>query len=86
MRCDVVEGEPGIFPEPITRFMRTIGGLFGGRRQRSEDDRAATADAGGTDDPADADRPGTDDRASTADAGASDDPADADRPGTDDKT
>jgi hypothetical protein len=38
MRCDVVEGEPGIFPEPITRFMRTVGGLFGGgrRRERAE--------------------------------------------------
>jgi hypothetical protein len=63
MRCDVVEGEPGIFPEPITRFMRTIGGLFGGgRRQRPDDDQASTAEAGGSGEPADADSPGTDDK------------------------
>jgi hypothetical protein len=24
----VVEGEPGIFPDPISRLMRKIGGLF----------------------------------------------------------
>jgi hypothetical protein len=63
MRCDVVEGEPGIFPEPITRFMRTIGGLFGGsRRRRSDDDRTSTAETGGPGEPADADTPGTDDK------------------------
>jgi hypothetical protein len=63
MRCDVVEGEPGIFPEPITRFMRTIGGLFGGsRRRRSDDDRTSTAESGGPGEPADADTPGTDDK------------------------
>jgi hypothetical protein len=63
MRCDVVEGEPGIFPEPITRFMRTIGGLFGGgRRRRSDDDRASTAETGDAGEPADADSPGTDDK------------------------
>jgi hypothetical protein len=63
MRCDVVEGEPGIFPEPITRFMRSIGGLFGGgRRKRSDDDRASTAETGGSGEPADADTSGTDDK------------------------
>jgi hypothetical protein len=63
MRCDVVEGEPGIFPEPITRFMRTVGGLFGGgRRRRPDDDRASTAETGGSGEPADADSPGTDDK------------------------
>ena len=63
MRCDVVEGEPGIFPEPITRFMRTIGGLFGGgRRQRRDDDRTSTAEVGGSGEPADPDSPGTDDK------------------------
>jgi hypothetical protein len=63
MRCDVVEGEPGIFPEPITRFMRSIGGLFGGgRRKRSDDDRASTAETGGSGEPGDADSPRTDDK------------------------
>jgi hypothetical protein len=33
MRCDVVEGEPGIFPEPVARVLRKIGGLFGGSRR-----------------------------------------------------
>ena len=59
MRCDVVEGEPGIFPEPITRFMRMFGG---GRRRRPDDDRASTAEAGGSGEPADPDSPGTDDK------------------------
>jgi hypothetical protein len=63
MRCDVVEGEPGIFPEPIARFMRTIGGLFGGgKRQPPDHDRASTAETGDSREPADADRPGTDDK------------------------
>ncbi len=45
MRCDVVEGEPGIFPEPITRFMRTIGGLFGGGKPRkSAEDQSSTGE------------------------------------------
>ena len=33
VRCDVVEGEPGIFPEPVARVLRKIGGLFGGNRR-----------------------------------------------------
>lgn len=31
----IVEGEPGIFPDPVARVMRTIGGWFG-RRDRAE--------------------------------------------------
>ena len=37
----IVEGEPGIFPEPVARIMRSIGGLF--RRTPSSD--AATPEA-----------------------------------------
>jgi hypothetical protein len=33
MRYGIVEGEPGIFPDPIARVFRAIGGLFGGRRK-----------------------------------------------------
>jgi hypothetical protein len=63
MRCDVVEGEPGIFPEPVARVMRSIGGLFGGsRRRRSDDDRASNPETGGSGEPTDADTPGTDDK------------------------
>ena len=61
MRCDVVEGEPGIFPEPVARVMRSIGGLFGGsRRRRSDDDRASTAEAADPGEPGDADSPDAD--------------------------
>jgi hypothetical protein len=63
MRCDVVEGEPGIFPEPVARVIRSIGGLFGGRRrQRSDDDRASTAETSGSGEPADPDTAGTDEK------------------------
>ena len=59
MRCDVVEGEPGIFPEPITRFMRTIGGLFGGGKPRqSAEDQSSTGETGAASEPADTDAPG----------------------------
>jgi hypothetical protein len=62
MRCDVVEGEPGIFPEPITRFMRKIGGLFGGGKPRqTADDPSTTSDPVTGAEPADADPPGPDD-------------------------
>jgi hypothetical protein len=61
MRCDVVEGEPGIFPEPVARVMRSIGGLFGAsRRRRSDDDRASTPEADGSGEPGDAETPGAD--------------------------
>ena len=63
MRCDVVEGEPGIFPEPIARIMRGIGGLFGGgARQRRDEDHASTAETRPSSEPADADTPGPDDK------------------------
>jgi hypothetical protein len=62
MRCDVVEGEPGMFPEPVARIMRSIGGLFGaGRRRRSDESQAPTTEAGAPGEPSDPDAPGTDD-------------------------
>ena len=39
MRCDVVEGEPGMFPDPVARVLRKIGGLFGGKRQGTGETR-----------------------------------------------
>jgi hypothetical protein len=36
----IVEGEPGIFPEPVARVMRTIGGWFD-RRKPAEEPPAA---------------------------------------------
>ncbi|MGH9229544.1 MAG: hypothetical protein ACRD07_12615 [Acidimicrobiales bacterium] len=62
MRCDVVEGEPGIFPEPITRFMRKVGGLFGGGkpRQTAEGQPSSSEPVAGTE-PTDADAPGAED-------------------------
>ena len=63
MRCDVVEGEPGIFPEPVARFMRSIGGLFGGgKRRRPDEGQAPAAEAGASGEPADPDTPGADDK------------------------
>ncbi len=44
----IVEGEPGIFPDPVARIMRGIGGLFG-RKARSDPaapDAAAPPDDG----------------------------------------
>ena len=62
MRCDVVEGEPGIFPEPVARIMRSIGGLFGGgRRRRQDESQAPTTEAGANNEAADPDTPGIDD-------------------------
>ena len=62
MRCDVVEGEPGMFPEPVARIMRSIGGLFGaGRRRRPGESQASTTETGAPGEAADADSPGTDD-------------------------
>ena len=37
----IVEGEPGIFPDPVARIMRGIGGLF--RRKPSSDAAAPEA-------------------------------------------
>ena len=39
----IVEGEPGIFPDPVARIMRSIGGLFG--RKASSDAAAPEAPA-----------------------------------------
>ena len=36
MRHNIVEGEPGIFPDPIARFYRWIVGLFGRAADPSE--------------------------------------------------
>jgi hypothetical protein len=63
MRCDVVEGEPGIFPEPITRFMRIIGGVFGGgKRRQPTEDQASTSEGVAGGEPAAADSPAPDDK------------------------
>ena len=52
MRLGIVEGEPGIFPDPIARVLRGLGRLFGGRdpkparnAESDEQDRAAEEDA-----------------------------------------
>jgi hypothetical protein len=37
VRCDILEGEPGMFPEPVARVLRKIGGLFGGKRDDTRD-------------------------------------------------
>jgi hypothetical protein len=41
----IVEGEPGIFPEPVARLMRGIGGLF---RRKPTGERPRPEDADGT--------------------------------------
>jgi hypothetical protein len=38
MQHGVVEGEPGIFPDPVARLMRGLGRIFD-RRRRHDDDR-----------------------------------------------
>jgi hypothetical protein len=50
----IVEGEPGIFPDPVARVMRTIGGWFG--RRRPAEPAADTPPSAGDGDP----RPGGD--------------------------
>jgi hypothetical protein len=54
---NIVEGEPGIFPEPITRFMRKIGELFGAKRKPAEEppDEPPNATGETTADPGDGD-------------------------------
>jgi hypothetical protein len=48
----IVEGEPGIFPDPVARAMRKIGGLFDRKRPAATDQPAdAGADQPGTDSP-----------------------------------
>jgi hypothetical protein len=42
VRHNVVEGEPGMFPDPIARFMRKVGQLFD--RKRKDGDSGASTD------------------------------------------
>jgi hypothetical protein len=42
VRHNVVEGEPGMFPDPIARFMRKVGQLFD--RKRKDDDSGPDTD------------------------------------------
>jgi hypothetical protein len=44
MKHGVVEGEPGIFPAPVARVLRTIGGLFS--RSKGHPDPAAAPASG----------------------------------------
>ena len=41
VRFGIVEGEPGIFPDPIARLLRLLGRAFSPERQK---DRAADAE------------------------------------------
>jgi hypothetical protein len=73
----IVEGEPGIFPEPVARVMRAIGGLFGHRRPAEPASGSGATPAG------DAATPGSDagsvaspESASGADSGDRDTPTD----------
>jgi hypothetical protein len=66
----IVEGEPGMFPEPVARIMRGIGGLF--RRKPQPADTAPT-------DPPPSDTAPTDPRPS--DTAPTDPPPSDDRPG-----
>jgi hypothetical protein len=57
---NIVEGEPGIFPDPVARVLRGIVNVFRRRdRSRPADDPPADAD----DPPADADDPPAEDTA-----------------------
>ena len=51
----IVEGEPGIFPDPVARIMRGIGGIFR-RRGPAAEPPAADAQTGG-DEPTTGDEP-----------------------------
>jgi hypothetical protein len=56
MRRNIVEGEPGIFPDPIARFMRNVGRWV--RRRTGRDNDGPDEQAGpGTGGPPDADPP-----------------------------
>lgn len=74
----IVEGEPGIFPDPVARIMRGIGGIF--RRRGPADERAEPGAATGSDEPtADADT-GTADPPADRGRGSTDAPATGDEP------
>lgn len=45
MQHAIVEGEPGIFPDPVARVMRAIGGWFG---RRKDPETAGPHDVDGT--------------------------------------
>jgi hypothetical protein len=77
----IVEGEPGVFPEPVARLMRGIGGLF---RRRPADDRRADPPPGPAPDPSGFDPSTLDPARPAEDRGGDDDaPGDADRGGDD---
>jgi hypothetical protein len=44
MQHNVVEGEPGIFPQPVAHILRAIGGLFSRKRQSKPDEPAPQAE------------------------------------------
>jgi hypothetical protein len=48
MRHGIVEGEPGIFPDPISRIMRKIGGFFDRRKDDPERSSETSAEAPGS--------------------------------------
>lgn len=76
----IVEGEPGIFPDPVARLMRGIGGIF--RRRGPADERAGPGAATGADEPSAADAAaGTADPPRDHEPGSSDAPATGDEPG-----
>ncbi|MGI9080035.1 MAG: hypothetical protein ACR2GF_04330 [Acidimicrobiales bacterium] len=53
MRHGIVEGEPGIYPDPFARVMRAIGRLFSHRARRAPDDQESPPPPGSPpDDPA----------------------------------
>ncbi|HEU0172119.1 MAG TPA: hypothetical protein VFR26_11735 [Acidimicrobiales bacterium] len=61
----IVEGEPGMFPEPVARIMRGIGGLFRRKPQPADTPPTDTpptdpppSDTAPTDPPPSDDRPG----------------------------
>jgi hypothetical protein len=44
MQHNVVEGEPGIFPQPVAQILRAIGGLFNRKRRREPNEPTAQAE------------------------------------------
>jgi hypothetical protein len=55
----IVEGEPGIFPDPVARVMRAIGGWFGRRKDQTDETQGSRDPRGpaGTDDTEGTDAP-----------------------------
>jgi hypothetical protein len=60
MRYGIVEGEPGIFPDPVARVLRAIGGIFRRGEERDAARQAAADEADGTPGPAGDDDPSSD--------------------------